>query len=334
MNVKIMVCSIEQSIRGMRFGEHRPDLIILDDIEDLDSVKTREGRNKTWDWLTGDIIPAGSRSTRIIAVGNLLHEDSVMKRLQRKIENGEMKLTGGVYREYPIVDVNGKTLWPGRYPTQEALDEEREKTMDEIAWQREYMLKIVASEDQIILRDDIQYYDELPKVRPDRICIGVDLAISQKETGDYSAFVVLYVYNRGDDLRVYVQPWPFHSKVGAMELLAQLRSTIDAEKMKKTSVYTFMETNGMQEAIVQIMQVSHHDIEGVPSVNNKAYRLRIASVPIKKKQVFFPREGCKELIEELVGFGKEKHDDLADAFSISMIQIIEKYGKKPGILMG
>ena len=334
MNVKIMVCSIEQSIRGMRFGEHRPDLIILDDIEDLDSVKTREGRNKTWDWLTGDIIPAGSRSTRIIAVGNLLHEDSVMKRLQRKIENGEMKLTGGVYREYPIVDVNGKTLWPGRYPTQEALDEEREKTMDEIAWQREYMLKIVASEDQIILRDDIQYYDELPKVRPDRICIGVDLAISQKETGDYSAFVVLYVYNRGYDLRVYVKPWPFHSKVGAMELLAQLRSTIDAEKMKKTSVYTFMETNGMQEAIVQIMQVSHHDIEGVPSVNNKAYRLRIASVPIKKKQVFFPREGCKELIEELVGFGKEKHDDLADAFSISMIQIIEKYGKKPGILMG
>lgn len=331
MNVKIMICSIEQSIRGMRFGEHRPDLIVLDDIEDLDSVKTREGRNKTWDWLTGDIIPAGSRNTRIIAVGNLLHEDSVMKRLQKKIESGQMKLTGGVYREYPIIDADGKALWPGRYPNQEALDEEREKTMDEIAWQREYMLKIVASEEQIVTYDDIQYYDELPKERADRICIGVDLAISQKESADFPAIVAQYVYNRGDDLRVYIQPYPFHMKVGIKELLEHLKNIIVAEQMKKVPVKVFMENNGMQEAIVQLMQ-DQYDIIGVPSVTDKASRLRIATVPMKKKQVFFPKEGCEELISELVGFGKENHDDLVDAFSISMIQIIEKYGKKPGLL--
>ena len=41
LNAKIMISSTEQSIRGMRHGEHRPDLIILDDVEDTNSVRTQ-----------------------------------------------------------------------------------------------------------------------------------------------------------------------------------------------------------------------------------------------------------------------------------------------------
>jgi len=44
---RITVASTEQSIRGSRHNEHRPDLIICDDVEDVQSTKTREGRNKT-----------------------------------------------------------------------------------------------------------------------------------------------------------------------------------------------------------------------------------------------------------------------------------------------
>ena len=35
MNARITVASSEQSIRGMRHGQHRPDLIIGDDVEDM-----------------------------------------------------------------------------------------------------------------------------------------------------------------------------------------------------------------------------------------------------------------------------------------------------------
>ena len=146
-----MICSVEQSIRGMRHNEYRPDLIILDDIDNLDSVKTKESRNKTFDWLTGDIIPAGTNNTRIIAIGNLLHEDCVLKRLEKKIENGELKRMNGIYREYPIVDSKGNPLWPSRYPTPDSIEEEHEKTLDEIAWQREFMLKIISSDEQIVM---------------------------------------------------------------------------------------------------------------------------------------------------------------------------------------
>ena len=85
---RITAASSEQSIRGLRHGEHRPDLIIVDDPEDLQSVKTLEGRDKTYQWLTGEVIPGGDKGTKIIVVGNLLHEDSVMMRLKDGIEKG------------------------------------------------------------------------------------------------------------------------------------------------------------------------------------------------------------------------------------------------------
>lgn len=35
--------------------------------------------------------------------------------------------------------------------------------------------------------------------------------------------------------------------------------------------------------------------------------------------VLFPETGCERLIEQLVGFGVEKHDDLVDAFTMALL---------------
>src|SRR6185295_2734295 len=83
---RISAISTDQAIRGTRHGAHRPDLIICDDIEDLSSVKTRENRDKTFEWLTGEVIPAGDRNTRLIVIGNLLHEDSLLMRMRQAME--------------------------------------------------------------------------------------------------------------------------------------------------------------------------------------------------------------------------------------------------------
>ncbi len=56
----------------------------------MGSVKTREGRNKTFDWFTGEIIPAGDTNTKLIAIGNLLHEDSLLMRLKERIDNNDI----------------------------------------------------------------------------------------------------------------------------------------------------------------------------------------------------------------------------------------------------
>jgi len=45
---RIIAVSANESIRGFRHLASRPDLIICDDIEDLNSIKTQDGRDKTF----------------------------------------------------------------------------------------------------------------------------------------------------------------------------------------------------------------------------------------------------------------------------------------------
>jgi len=37
---------------------------------------------------------------------------------------------------------------------------------------------------------------------------------------------------------------------------------------------------------------------------------------IQTGRIIFPRHGAEELVQQIVGFGAERHDDLVDAFTI------------------
>ncbi len=99
INARITIASTEQSIRGLRHNQNRPDLLILDDIEDIASTKTRETRDKTYRWLKSEVIPAGDKNTRLIMVGNLLHEDSLLMRVKEEIED---KKINGKFMIFPL----------------------------------------------------------------------------------------------------------------------------------------------------------------------------------------------------------------------------------------
>src|SRR3989344_4013915 len=157
-NAKIIAISREQGVRGLRHGPTRPDLIVADDVEDVMSTKTREGRNKTYDWFTSEILPLGDRGTKVVVIGNLLHNDSLLMRLKEGFEQG---LRDGFYYEYPI-EKAGKALWQDKYPDTTAIEKERMKIGNRVAWEREYRLNIVPDEDQIVTPSMIQYYDGLP----------------------------------------------------------------------------------------------------------------------------------------------------------------------------
>ena len=53
---------------------------------------------------------------------------------------------------------------------------------------------------------------------------------------------------------------------------------------------------------------------------------------IKSGKVKFPRQGAEQLINQIVHFGVEKHDDLADAFSSLVLSIIEDPPHVPRII--
>ena len=138
---RVTIASIDQSIRGLRHHEHRPDLIILDDIEDSNSVKTYESRTKISDWFSREVVPLGDLGTRIILVGNLLHEDSLMMRLRKKIDDREIK---GVYRWFPLLDENGVCLWSGKFDARQKIDDLRRSVCNDIAWQQEDRIRCFA----------------------------------------------------------------------------------------------------------------------------------------------------------------------------------------------
>ena len=147
LNARITAASSEQSIRGIRHHQYRPDLIICDDVEDIASVKTREGRDKIYNWLHGEVIPAGDKNTRLIVVGNLLHEDSLMMRIKQDVDEDKLN---GVFKSYPLIDESGQIAWPGKYPTQEDIEIERKQIGNDIAWQREFLLRIVPDDGCVV----------------------------------------------------------------------------------------------------------------------------------------------------------------------------------------
>ena len=127
-DAKIVAVSIEEAVRGALYKSYRPDLIICDDIEDINSTRTQESRDRIYQWFVSEIIPLGSKHTRIFVLGNFLHEYSLVGRLMSQIESGERD---GLCRRYPLLDKNGKCLWPGMYPNQEAIEARKRKIGDD-----------------------------------------------------------------------------------------------------------------------------------------------------------------------------------------------------------
>jgi len=75
-----------------------------------------------------------------------------------------------------------------KYLTQAAIDAKRQG-LDDIGFRREMLLQVVPEEGQDVLLEDIHYYDEPPFDDGNHLAHGVDLAISTKESADYTAIV-------------------------------------------------------------------------------------------------------------------------------------------------
>ncbi len=81
-NIKVTVAGSGKKLRGLRHGPYRPDLVILDDIENDEMVRNPEQRDKLHNWLTKTVMPLGEAGgkTDIIYIGTILHYDSVLSR--------------------------------------------------------------------------------------------------------------------------------------------------------------------------------------------------------------------------------------------------------------
>jgi predicted phage terminase large subunit-like protein len=141
-DVKVEVFGSGKKIRGRRHGPHRPDLIIGDDLENDENVRSPEQRDKLMSWVTKSLLSLGPAddSMDVFIIGTILHYDSVLARLiKNKLWRGikfraveqwpgrmdlwdrwtELLLNDGeevakaYYDKRPEMDIGAKICWPG-----------------------------------------------------------------------------------------------------------------------------------------------------------------------------------------------------------------------------
>lgn len=80
--VKIQVAGSGKKLRGLRHGPYRPDLAVLDDIENDEQVRNPEQRDKLETWLKKAVLALGGAGQKfdVIYIGTILHYDSVLNR--------------------------------------------------------------------------------------------------------------------------------------------------------------------------------------------------------------------------------------------------------------
>ena len=333
-DVKIIGKSTGQKVRGMRYKQWRPDLIVADDIEDLEAVRTKENRDKTHRWLTGNVIPAGEKGkTKYILIGNLLHSDAVMSRIKKEILEGDRE---GRVVEFPLLDKNENILWKGKYPDMAAIEVEKKKVGGKSpigmrAWQREYLLKLVPEEGQVIKDGWIKRYKEIPE---DVIVVkgtGNDLAISKKATADFTTMVSGKLGVVDGKIKIYIMPNPVNERLSGFETTERARTVSRALGGKGVMTPFWVEDVAYQAMQIEAMQRAGLPVTGIKISTDKRARLMTVASYVENGTVVFPKEGCEDLILQLIGFGVEAHDDLVDAFVLLIQGLMSHYTGSPKI---
>jgi len=166
------------------------------------------------------------------------------------------------------------------------------------------------------------YYDELPVINRGIRGHGVDLAISTKETADYTARVDGDAFTMEDGkTKIFILPDPlnehldFHNTLNNFKVIPMLGG----------SHIFFVEDVGYQKAAIQEMERAMLAVSPIKPLSDKRSRLRVAATYIKNGTVVFPRKGCEHLLNQLLNFGAEQHDDLVDALVYLILGLVE-YG--------
>jgi predicted phage terminase large subunit-like protein len=314
--VRILSRSRGQKVRGVKHRQHRPSLIVADDVEDLDWVRTDENRAKTDRWFRGNVLPSVDEQTgRVVVIGNWLHTDGLMARLKNT----------GIFKvlEFPLLREGDGTeiercTWKAKYPTQEAIDAKRNELGD-IGFRRELLLQVVPEEGQDVLPEDLHFYDDPPFDDGNYLAHGVDLAISTKESADYTAIVSGEVTWPGGKLEIYIQPHPVIRRMSFSDTMATLD---DIRHSSNMSSEFFVEAVAYQQAAIEEMERRAFSVQAMHPIKDKRARLRVAARYIKMGIVKFPSAGCEQLLTQLLGFGSEKHDDAVDALVYLILGLV------------
>lgn len=344
--VKIHALGAGKSFRGRSFRQHRPGLVIVDDLDSDEAVMSENQRNKMWSWFSKVLIPIGNERTNFLFVGTALHRDDTLHRIKKNVANWQFQVFKGLLSEpssselwqqwkglycdltlpverrqsnaRSLFEANldamlagSDVLWPEREPLY-ALMEYR-ASYGEAAFLSEYQgvptADLAAEWPADLFGDDI-WFDRWPDM-PLRV-ISLDPSKGKTDTSDYSAFVLA---GQGTDGTLYVD--------ANLQRRDTTRIVEDGWILNEAfSPHLFViEINQFQELLKTeferqaALRGTVLPLAGVNNVLNKRTRIRSLGPYLSQKRIKFKRNsrGAELLVDQLREFPFSQYDDGPDA---------------------
>ncbi len=315
-----------QAIRGINIRGKRPNIIILDDIEDENKQTTKESRDKLKWWFYNAVAPAVNKNKyEMIIIGTPTHEDSLLMELYHNSKWAFIELP--VCEKFPVLNKNEIiSSWPDRFTPDEILGtyEELKENGRELSFWQEYMLKVVPRDNLLYDMNKINYFklEDLKKfVHSLTFYVSVDLAVSEKDYADYTAISVIGINENNDWFLVD----GFFGRVKPDETIEQIFKFVT--RWRPYAVV--MEQIGLQLAFdtflkkEMIKRGKFFNIEKVKRTNSKLAVLKGFQPIVEMGKFWLPEDYLKDFVDELKSEMsmitneaiKAKHDDLIDSIA-------------------
>lgn len=299
-------------IRGIRHRHTRPTLMIFDDIENDENIKSAEQRQKLYHWFTKAAIPALARGGRAVVIGTILHFDSLVNKVMKQQDVFKSWQTRVFYAITTEEDGTERALW-SEHRSLEKLRAMRDDPSDQdfigsITFAQEYQHKPFSEEDAIIQPDWIKECE--PSQVPDKHTrlarvLTIDPAASERQTADFTAMIVADLYTDGN---VYIRA-----------IRNQRTSpSVTADTVRELDEIYKPQVIGIEKGALGL--VFRDLLEGLPVIGlepdkDKVRRLLAVSRFFEAGRVYTVKniQNGQAFREQLIEFPKGTHDDIVDA---------------------
>jgi predicted phage terminase large subunit-like protein len=286
-------------VRGtLGAGNLRPDLVMLDDIEDKDDVQNPDLRMKLMEWLMKDVLPLGSNAVFDLR-GTLLHYASLLA--------NALTFPGWDAAKYAAVTDDGQSLWPERHSIEYLMAKRAtfESQGALYAWQSEYMNNPVQSENAMFPAKLWRVYPDSYQRPPERrdfdvLVAGVDSANSSKTTADYSVIAVWGIMPDGT--------YHLHELIrGRWDWHTLLTTCITLHDRIRPDMWAVEKAASGQQLIQEFerLRIPVDPIQAITDLFTRAQPMQ----PLLHQRLLYRRAEHLWLAEEMESFPYAAHDD-------------------------
>ena len=248
-----------QSPRGLRHRSHRPDYIVIDDLDDDELCENPNRVTRLTDWVKEALF--GSLDVgrgRFIMVGNLISKTSVLQNIA--------STKGVIVSQVNIWDKNGNVAWAAKYTPEEVRD--IEEFQGYRSFQKEYMNNPIV--DGAVFKNEWIKWGKRPAWKQfQEIVLYIDPSWKSTHKNDYKA-AKLWGKTKNTEL------WHLRSFVRQATVGEMVRWCYDLYEWQQSqgiAIKFYIEANFMQDNLL-----TEFSTEG----NVRGYQLPI--IPDKRKK--------------------------------------------------